>query len=86
MTEPTRLSELANGVLTLRWNQREGIAYRLQESSDLAPPWMASSRVPVQSTNQTALPVGYRRWEVSIPFPQPPALIPPQFFRVEATR
>lgn len=55
--------------LIVRWFQRAGGVYVLQEGSTLADPWEVSSVVPIQSADQTGKYSGdYTRMEALIPF------------------
>lgn len=76
-------TSLANGGLTLRWLQLEGGAtYLLKENTELSTgAWTnVLAPLPALDLDQSAVPVGYDRFTVTLPTTNPR-----RFLRVEAT-
>ncbi|MEI7911470.1 MAG: autotransporter-associated beta strand repeat-containing protein [Verrucomicrobiota bacterium] len=69
------------GGLIVRWFQRAGGSYTLQESTTLADPWTTSAVVPSVASDQTGLySADYTRLEATIPLDSPR-----KFVRVQAS-
>ncbi|MCW1921151.1 hypothetical protein OKA05_01210 [Luteolibacter arcticus] len=62
------LSQLtrAGSVLTLRWFERSGCTYVLQESSTLEDPWPTSAAVPTTDSDQSGALSGYVRKKATL--------------------